>query len=79
LPSRLSRSNVLSLNGFRHGLDEDDQLALQNEVDILSQIDHPNVLKLFEIFEEDYFMYLVMELMEGGEVRFSNPSYLTGS
>lgn len=53
----------------RHSLDEDDQVALQNEVEILSHIDHPNVLKLYEIFEEQHFMYLVMELMEGGEVR----------
>ena len=49
-------------------LEEDDELALQTEVDILSQMDHPNVVKLYEIFDEKEFMYLVMELMTGGEL-----------
>ena len=49
-------------------LEEDDEMALQSEVDILGQLDHPNVVKLFEIFDEGDFLYLVMELMIGGEV-----------
>jgi serine/threonine protein kinase len=31
-------------------------------------MDHPNVVKLYEIFDDDDCMYLVMELMSGGEV-----------
>ncbi len=41
---------------------------MQSEIDILSQIDHPNVVKLFEIFDEKECLYLVLELMTGGEV-----------
>jgi len=41
---------------------------LQTEVDILSQLDHPNVLKIYEIFDEDDFIYLVLELLAGGEL-----------
>jgi calcium/calmodulin-dependent protein kinase I len=37
-------------------------------VDILSQIDHPNSVKLFEIFDEDDSIYLVMEYLGGGEL-----------
>ncbi len=43
-------------------------MALQSEVDILSQLDHPNVVRLFEIFDEGDMLYLVLELMVGGEV-----------
>lgn len=38
------------------------------EVDVLSQIDHPNVVKLHEIFEENDKFYMVLELMTGGEL-----------
>jgi len=41
---------------------------MQSEIDILSQIDHPNVVKLFEIFDEKQCLYLVLELMTGGEL-----------
>ena len=34
----------------------------------MSQLDHPNVLKIFEIFDEDDCIYLVLELLAGGEL-----------
>ena len=35
---------------------------------VLSQMDHPVVVRLVEIFDAGEIMYLVMELMEGGEL-----------
>ena len=32
------------------------------------QIDHPNVVKLYEIFEDEENIYLILELMSGGEL-----------
>jgi len=52
----------------KNQLSEDDSIALKNEVEILNQIDHPNAIKLAEIFEDENFIYLVIELMSGGEV-----------
>jgi calcium/calmodulin-dependent protein kinase I len=49
-------------------LESDDQYALQSEVDILSQIDHPNIVKLHEIYDEKTRFNMVMELMTGGEL-----------
>ena len=37
-------------------------------MDILSQIDHPNIVKLFEIYEDKTKFYMVIELMAGGEL-----------
>jgi serine/threonine protein kinase len=70
----------------RNKLTLEDKIALQNEIDILTQVDHPNIVKLYEIFEDDEAYYLVMELMLGGEVRlirlyiiYKTYSYLTKS
>lgn len=50
-------------------LTEEDKVGLQNEIDILKQVDHPNIVKLFDIYEDEKYFFLVMELMTGGEVR----------
>jgi calcium-dependent protein kinase len=41
---------------------------LQNEIDILKTVDHPNIVKLYDVYEDEDTYYLVMELMLGGEV-----------
>ena len=48
---------------------EEDKVGLQNEIDILKQVDHPNIVKLFDIYEDEKYFFLVMELMMGGEVK----------
>lgn len=41
---------------------------LRQEVEILSRMDHPNVVKLYEVIEEDGKLYLLMELLKGGNL-----------
>ena len=40
----------------------------KQEIIILQKLDHPNVLKLYEYFEDDKNIYLVTELCRGGEL-----------
>lgn len=47
---------------------EEDKIDLQNEIDILMYVDHPNIVKLFEVFQDSESYSLVMELMTGGEL-----------
>ena len=42
--------------------------ALKEEVKVLMQISHPNIIKLFDFFEEPQNFFMVIELMEGGEL-----------
>jgi calcium/calmodulin-dependent protein kinase I len=49
-------------------LSDEDKMALQNEIDILTHVDHPNIVKLFEVYEDSENYSLVMELMTGGEL-----------
>jgi calcium-dependent protein kinase len=41
---------------------------LKQEIEILKKLDHPNILKLYEIFEDEKRFYLVTELCTGGEL-----------
>ena len=40
----------------------------QKEIDILMKMDHPNIIKLYEVFESDNSIYLIMEECFGGEL-----------
>jgi calcium-dependent protein kinase len=40
----------------------------QQEIRIMKSLDHPNIVKLFETFEDGRNIYLVMELCQGGEL-----------
>ena len=41
---------------------------LKREVDILSNMDHPNIVKYFGIFEDDNFIHIVMEYLKGHDL-----------
>ena len=38
------------------------------EVEILAKLDHPNILKLYELYEDSFRYYVVSELLTGGEL-----------
>ena len=52
----LSKLNIKNLDKF------------EREINILIKADHPNIIKLYEIFESQRSLYLVMEECKGGEV-----------
>ena len=40
----------------------------KNEINILSKLTHPNIMKMYEYFEDESYFYIVTELCNGGEV-----------
>ena len=42
--------------------------SFNREIDILIKLDHPNIIKLYEVYENEDFIYIVMELCNGGEL-----------
>jgi len=42
--------------------------AIQEEVKILTKLDHPNIVKYYETYIDEKYIYLVMEYIDGGEL-----------
>ena len=49
-------------------LSVEDLESLKKEVFIMQTVDHPNIVKYFETYDDKKFIYLVMELCTGGEL-----------
>ena len=45
-----------------------DLSKFKNEINILSKVDHPNIIRLYEIFEDERYISLIMEFCQGGEL-----------
>lgn len=54
----------------------DQRESLRQEVEVMKTLDHPNLVKIHESFEEDNKLHLVLELGDGGSV-YDSPSAST--
>ena len=52
----LSKLNVKDLEKFRR------------EIEIMKKMDHPNIIKIYEVFESERSLYIIMEECKGGEI-----------
>jgi len=52
----------------RTDISPEDDLALKQEVDIMRQLNHPNIINCYDFFEEEKNYYVVLEYMDGGEL-----------
>jgi len=58
---------LLSRSSKKNQSEEELQL-LQREIDIMQKLDHKNIISLEEVYDEKDTIYLVMELVAGGEL-----------
>ena len=49
-------------------LTQDEKESLDNELKIMGMVDHPNIVRVEEYYECNGLVFIVMELMEGGEL-----------
>eukprot|EP00741_Cyanophora_paradoxa_P006671 tig00001030_g6452.t1 len=45
-----------------------DDASIQTEIDILSKVQHPHIVSLYDVYQSKEKLYLVMELLTGGEL-----------
>mmetsp|Transcript_24174 Transcript_24174/g.42957 ORF Transcript_24174/g.42957 Transcript_24174/m.42957 type:complete len:525 (+) Transcript_24174:315-1889(+) len=45
-----------------------DLTFMRRELDILQSVDHPNIIRLYETYEDEKYLHIVVELCTGGEL-----------
>ena len=53
--------------------------SIINEINILKSLDHPNIMKVYEYFKKDNYLYIISELLSGGELldKINDNGYLS--
>jgi len=52
----------------KESMDAAEKEAMLNEIRILKSLDHPNIVKIYEYFEDEKRFYIVTDLIKGGEL-----------
>ena len=47
---------------------EHTQLAIEREIVVMKLIDHPNIMRLYDVWETSTELYLILEYVQGGEL-----------
>lgn len=46
---------------YKSNMTPEDERMLTNEINILSKLDHPNIVKMYEYFQDEKRYYIVTE------------------
>lgn len=62
--TREAAVKILNKNKFK----QKELEMIVNEIAIIKELDHPNILKIYEAYEDKESLYIVTELIHGGEL-----------
>lgn len=65
---RRATGEEVAVKVIAKGAKEKEDARLQVEVDILRRVRHPNLIRLYDVFDGAESLYLVMQLCRGGEL-----------
>ncbi|CAD8127847.1 unnamed protein product [Paramecium sonneborni] len=71
LAERVEDKEQMAIKAFSKSLayaEENGKEGLINEIKLMRQVDHPNILKLYEVYETVNSLYVCLELLEGGQL-----------
>lgn len=63
ITSQVRAVKIINKAKFKDRKQETDLLA--NEFNILMKVDHPNIVRLYEVYEDERYIYFVMEYLRG--------------
>ncbi|KAF7370688.1 CAMK/CAMKL/GIN4 protein kinase [Mycena sanguinolenta] len=66
----VSKTILDSTTSLNHLVDdtEHNQLSLEREIVVMKLIDHPNIMRLYDVWETSTELYLILEYVKGGEL-----------
>ena len=64
--TQLTQASLQKVRGLWLLIEERDLLQLNREVHIMKTLDHPNIVRLYQVLETENTLYLVMEYASGG-------------
>ncbi|KAG5353804.1 hypothetical protein C0989_001921 [Termitomyces sp. Mn162] len=65
--SKLTLNSRVSINRMADATDHT-QLAIEREIVVMKLLDHPNVMRLYDVWETSTELYLILEYIQGGEL-----------
>lgn len=73
IPVRLSMSTLTNSTAdkdifYLSGKNIKNEARFREEIALMKRMDHPNIIRLFETFEDHKNIYLILELCTGGEL-----------
>ncbi|KZT65662.1 Pkinase-domain-containing protein [Daedalea quercina L-15889] len=67
----VSKTSLRSSRMSIHGLGDDVErimLSIEREIVVMKLIEHPNIMRLYDVWETSSELYLILEYVEGGEL-----------
>ena len=71
LSSRKDDNKKFAIKAIRKSLllsQSDNMECVIMEINVLRRLDHPNIVKLYKVYESEHHIYLVMEYVQGGDL-----------
>src|SRR6267142_2677118 len=65
--SKIALNSQVSLDRLADEM-EHRQLALEREIVVMKLISHPNIMRLYDVWETSTELFLVLEYVQGGEL-----------
>ena len=49
-------------------LNDEEKVAIKNEIKILNKLSHPNIIRIYESYESDLYYHIVMDICKVGDL-----------
>jgi len=49
-------------------MNEENISMFESEIELLKSLDHPNIVKVYEYYEDDHYFYIITDYVDGGEL-----------